>query len=175
MLLLPFLERSKYSVFGRKPEYFGFSSQVGIYMKISFGKINSHARIPEPGPIMALVTPIPLVLQAGERVDLGTGLCVRVPEGYILSIQSSPALLVHKGLEVLGPIFVASGEEEELMIPLYNVGKAQLDLQPGMQICIAMLHQLESVEIEEFEVEKKKGGRMQVRPPKGDPFKFEVS
>lgn len=144
-------------------------------MKIGFGKINSHARLPEPGSIMPLVTPVPLVLQAGERVDLGTGLCVRVPEGYILSIQSSPALLVHKGLEVLGPTFVVPGDEDELVIPLYNTGKSQLNLQPGMEVCTVMLHQSTSVEIEEFDVEKKKVGRAQVRPPKGDPFKFEVS
>ena len=89
-------------------------------MRLGFGKINTHARVPESGTVMSLVAPVPLVLQAGERLDLGTGLCVRVPEGYILSIQSSPALLVHKGLEVLGPTFVAPGDEDELVIPLYN-------------------------------------------------------
>jgi len=63
-------------------------------MRIGFGKINKHAVIPSGNGVLPLVTPIPLELQAGERLDLKTGLVVQVPEGYILSIQSSPAVLV---------------------------------------------------------------------------------
>jgi dUTPase len=149
----------------------------GIYMRIEFGKLNKLAVIPEGQAVLPLVTPIPLELQAGERVDLKTGLSVRVPEGYILSIQSSPALLVHKGLEVLGLTYVAPEDEEELKIPLFNVGKSQLNLHPGMQVAVAILQIAEAIEIEEFSPEKPKALKRQprTRGDKKDRFKFEVS
>ncbi len=144
-------------------------------MKLGFGKVNKHAVIPvgDTG-VMALVTPVPLELQTGERLDLKTGLVVQVPEGYILSIQSSPSILVHKGLEVLGPTFVSSGDEEELKIPLLNVGKSQINLHPGAQVAVAILHIIEVVEVEEFIPQKQKAVRPKAKSPKGDPFKFEV-
>jgi dUTPase len=148
-----------------------------FYMKIGFGKLNEQARVPKmQGGGLPLTTPSPLELQAGERVDLKTGLVVRVPEGYILSVQSTPSLLVHKGLEVLGPIFVAPGDEDELKIPLYNVGKSQLNLQPGDMVATGILLSTLSVETEEFNLEKKKATRQPTRKAgKGDPFKFEVT
>jgi dUTPase len=145
-------------------------------MKIGFGKVNKLAVIPkESSGIIPIVTPIPLEIQAGERVDLKTGLMVRVPEGYILHIQSSPGVLVDKGLEVLGPTFVAPEDEGELKIPLLNVGRGQLNLHPGMQVAVAIPRSLEPVEIETFSPEEPKVLPRQPRRPKGDPFKFEVS
>ncbi len=145
-------------------------------MKIGFGKVNKLAKIPEEkAGIIPIVTPKPLEIQAGERIDLKTGLVVRVPEGCILSIQSEPSILVHKGLEVLGPIFVAPENESELIIPLLNVGKGQLNLHAGMQVAVAMLHITEPVEIETFSPEEPKVLKRQPRGPRGAPFKFEVS
>lgn len=145
-------------------------------MKIGFGKVNKLATIPEErAGIIPIVTPTPLEIQAGERIDLKTGLVVRVPEGYILSIQSEPSILVHKGLEVLGPTFVAPEDESELIIPLLNVGKGQLNLHPGMQVAVAMLHMTEPVEIETFSPEEPKVLKRRPRRPRNDPFKFEVS
>jgi len=145
-------------------------------MKIGFGKVNKLAVIPgESDGIIPIVTPTPLEIQAGERIDLKTGLVVRVPEGYILIIQSSPGLLVDKGLEVLGPTIVAPDDDSQLIIPLFNVGKGQLNLHPGMQVAIAFLWSVEPVEIETFSPEEPKVLKRQPRRPKGDPFKFEVS
>ncbi len=149
-------------------------------MKLGFGKLNAHARIPDLSQekrrgIIPIVTPVPLEIQAGEKVELKTGLLVRVPEGYILNIQSSPSLLVHKGLEVLGPIFMTSEDKEEIKIPLYNTSNGQINLQSGMLVATALLVNIENVEIQEFIPEKQKAGRIQSKPPKGDSFKFEVS
>ncbi len=145
-------------------------------MKIGFGKVNKFAMIPEEkAGIIPIVAPRSLEIQAGERIDLKTGLVVRVPEGCILSIQSEPSILVHKGLEVLGPIFVAPENESELIIPLLNVGKGQLNLHAGMQVAVAMLHITEPVEIETFSPEEPKVLKRQPRGPRSAPFKFEVS
>lgn len=145
-------------------------------MKIGFGKVNKLATIPEESAsIIPIMTPTPLEIQSGERVDLKTGLVVRVPAGCILSIQSEPSILVHKGLEVLGPIFVAPEDEAELIIPLFNVGKRQLNLHPGMQVAVAMLHMTEPVEIETFSPEEPKVLKRPPRRPRSGPFKFEVS
>jgi len=147
-------------------------------MKIGFGKLNAQARVPKYdryGGILEVVTPVPVELQPGERVDLKTGLSIRVPEGHILSIQSMPSLLVLKGLEVLGPIFVASENEDELKIPLHNVGKSQINLQPGDIVGVAILHSLVLTGIEEFTPEKQKVERPTRKSPKKDPFRFEVS
>ncbi len=145
-------------------------------MKIGFGKVNKLARIPEENAgIIPIVTPTPLEIQTGERIDLKTGLVVCVPEGCILSIQSDPSILVHKGLEVLGPTFVAPASEAELIIPLLNVGKGQLNLHPGMQVAVAMLHVIEPVEIETFSPEEPKVLKRQLKRPRSGPFKFEVN
>ena len=145
-------------------------------MRIGFGKLNKHAIIPvgDTG-IISIATPIPLELQVGERVDLKTGLVVQVPEGYILSIQSLPWLLIFKGLEVLGPPFVVPEDKDELNVALYNRGKSQINLQPGMQVGVAILQITETIEIEEFSPKEQKIVHPQDRPPKRDPFKFEVS
>ncbi len=145
-------------------------------MKIGFGKVNKLAMIPEQrAGFIPIATPKPLEIQAGERIDLKTGLVVRVPEGCILSIQSEPSILVHKGLEVLGPIFVAPEDAAELIIPLLNVGQGQLNLHPGMQVAVAMLHITEPVEIETFRPEEPKVLKRQPKRPRSGPFKFEVS
>jgi dUTPase len=145
-------------------------------MKVSFGKLNTHARVPKyHRGILEVTTPVPVEIQPGERVDLKTGLSVRVPEGHILSIQALPSLLVLKGLSILGPTFVAAGDEDELKIPLHNVGKSQINLQPGDIVGTAILHSLVLTGIEEFTPEKQKAGRLQRKTPKKDPFKFEVS
>jgi len=145
-------------------------------MKIGFGKVNKLAMIPEGTTgIIPIVTPTPLEIQMGERIDLKTGLVVHVPEGYILNIQSSPEVLVQKGLEVLGPTFVVPEDESELTVPLLNVGKGQLNLHPGMQVAVAILQSIEAVEIEAFSPQEQKVERLQKKRPKGDRFKFEVS
>ena len=145
-------------------------------MKLGFGKIKSNASIPgENAGIVSLVTSTPLEIQAGEKIDFKTGLMVRVPEGYILSIQSSPTLLAVSGIEVLGPTFVASEDESEIKIPLYNTSNGQINLHPGAQVAVALLIELEPVEIEEFSPEKQKAGRGTPVRPKKDPFKFKIS
>lgn len=145
-------------------------------MRIAFGKLNKKAVIPTGNAgVLPLVTPGPLELQSGERLDLKTGLTARVPEGYILSIQSSPALLTHKGLEVLGPTFITPEDEEEIKIPLYNVGKSQLNLQPGMQVAVAILHLTEEIEVIEFDPRDKQKEKPEPPRRRNDPFKFEVS
>ncbi len=145
-------------------------------MKLGFGKLNKQARLPNKrGGFLDIVTPTPLELQTGERLDLKTGLLVHIPEGYILSIQSNPALLVHKGLEVIGPIFVAPEDEGELIIPLRNTGNSQLNLQPGMMVASALLQVLEPLEVEEFNPEIKKVGRPGTKHPRKDPFKFKTT
>ena len=144
-------------------------------MKIGFGKLNAQARLPEIWSAgVALVTPIPLELQGGERVELRTGLSVRVPEGYVLSIRSLPSILVRKGLEVI-PSLVVPEDEDELVLLLYNTGRSQVNLQPGMQVGMAILQTTADIEVEEFTPEKQKVGRPQRKTPKKDPFRFEVS
>ena len=145
-------------------------------MKIGFGKLKKHAAIPvAQSGIIPLVTPLPLELQAGERVDLKTGLTVQVPKGYILSIQSSPSLLAFKGLEVLGPTFIAYEEEDELKIPLYNTSSGQINLQPGWQVAVAILICLETIEIEEFNPTIQEAQRPTRTGPRKDRFKFKVN
>jgi len=145
-------------------------------MELGFGKIKSNATIPEENAgIVSLVTSAPLEIQAGEKIDLKTGLMVRVPEGYILSIQSSPTLLAVSGIEVLGPTFVASEDESEIKIPLHNTSNGQINLQPSTQVAVAFLVSLVPVEIEEFSPEKQKAGKGTPVKPKKDPFKFKVS
>ena len=147
-------------------------------MRLGFGKLNEQAMLPKKSVhynVLSIVTPVPIVIQPGERIDLKTGLVVQVPEEYVLVIQTTPSLLVHKGLEILGPVLVFPGDEEEIKIPLYNAGSSQIDLQPGMEVGTALLFQPESIQIEEFIPQKTKASRRVTKPPKGDSFKFKVS
>jgi dUTPase len=145
-------------------------------MKLGFGKLNKQAMLPQGSAnALSVLTPVPLVLQSGERIDLKTGLVAQIPEEYVLVIQTSPSLLVHKGLEILGPVLIFPDNKEEIKIPLYNAGRSQIDLQPGMEVATALLFQPEPVQVEEFTPQKEKPGRPTSKSPKGDPFKFKVS
>ena len=146
-------------------------------MRLGFGKLNDAAKIPTClRGTLDIYTPYPLEIQAGEILNIKTGLLVEIPTGYTFNIMSLPSLVVHKGLEVLsGYLSLPSDFEDELIIPIRNISNNQLNLQIGQLIAIGTLTQSETLDVEEFIPRKaNKPEPRNTRRPSSAKFTFKV-
>ena len=94
-------------------------------------------------------------LAPGERVLVGTGLAVAIPDGYAGFVQPRSGLAARHGLTVVNsPGLVDSGYRGELRVVLLNTDAKQPFLvEPGMriaQLVVLPIPELELVEVEEL-------------------------
>jgi dUTP pyrophosphatase len=94
-------------------------------------------------------------LGPGERVLVGTGLAVAIPEGYAGYVQPRSGLAARHGLTIVNsPGLVDSGYRGELRVVLLNTDSAEpFVVEPGMriaQLVVLALPEFEIVEVEEL-------------------------
>ncbi len=81
-----------------------------------------------------------LVIPAGARACIPTGLFLEIPEGYELQIRSRSGLALKHGVVVLNsPGTIDSDYRGEIGIILMNHGEHPFEVQPGMRIAQAVL------------------------------------
>ncbi len=81
---------------------------------------------------------LPLRIQPGESLVLGTGLKFGVPHGYMIQIMNRSGNAAKKQLMV-GACVVDSGYDGEVFVNLHNIGKAAQVIEPGMKIAQAVV------------------------------------
>jgi dUTP diphosphatase len=94
-------------------------------------------------------------LPPGERVMVGTGLAVAIPEGYAGYVQPRSGLAARHGLTIVNsPGLVDSGYRGELRVILLNTDRAEtFVVEPGMriaQLVIVPVPDVETVVVEEL-------------------------
>jgi len=94
-------------------------------------------------------------LGPGERVVVGTGLAVAIPEGYAGFVQPRSGLAARHGISVVNaPGLIDSGYRGEVRVVLLNTDRAEaFVIEPGMriaQLVVIPVPALELVEVDEL-------------------------
>jgi dUTP pyrophosphatase len=94
------------------------------------------------------------VLLPGERVTIGTGLLVEIPEGYEFQVRPRSGLALRHGVTVLNaPGTIDSDYRGEIRVILINHGREPFAIARGDRIAQMILARTESVLwVEENEV-----------------------
>ncbi len=148
-------------------------------MKISLAVLNKNATIPDKEDnVLTFHSSAPAIIQPSEIKKVRTGLAVReIEKGYILQIVAHSELH-EKGIAVFpGPFVIDSTWDEELLIPLQNGGRGQVNLLPGDVIARGVIIRLEVIEIEQVKTksEEAKPSLKKTQPAKKNvDFKFEI-
>ena len=81
-----------------------------------------------------------LVVKAGERALVGTGLSFDIPEGYEIQVRSKSGLALKQGLMVLNsPGTVDFGYNSEVKVIIFNTSKEDVVINLGQKIAQAVL------------------------------------
>jgi dUTP pyrophosphatase len=94
-------------------------------------------------------------LGPGERVVVGTGLAVAIPEGYAGFVQPRSGLAARHGISVVNaPGLIDSGYRGEVRVVLLNTDRAEaFVIEPGMriaQLVVLPVPALELVEVDQL-------------------------
>jgi dUTP diphosphatase len=94
-------------------------------------------------------------LGPGERVTVGTGLAVAIPEGHAGFVQPRSGLAARHGLTLVNsPGLVDSGYRGEIRVVLLNTdAREPFTVEPGMriaQLVVLPVPELDPVEVEEL-------------------------
>jgi dUTP pyrophosphatase len=130
---------------------------------IQFRPYKSGAKVPEYKTkgaagfdIAALIEEEAIIIEAGGTKVVGTGLNVKIEEGYELQIRSRSGLAAKNAVFVLnspGTIdhdYCGDGDDFELRIILHNAGKESFAVRRGDRIAQGVVNRLPSVEIVEW-------------------------
>ena len=94
----------------------------------------------------------PVILKAGERKLIPTGIRIALPEGYELQIRPRSGLAIRSGISVLNsPGTIDADYRGEIGIILINHSAEAFTINPGDRICQAVLARYEKVEWEPVE------------------------
>jgi dUTP pyrophosphatase len=94
-------------------------------------------------------------LEPGERVMVGTGLAVAIPEGFAGFVQPRSGLAARHGISIVNtPGLIDAGYRGELRIVLVNTDRRErFVVEPGMriaQLVVLAVPEVEFVEVDEL-------------------------
>jgi len=93
----------------------------------------------------------PILLQAGERAMIPTGLSVAIPQGYEIQVRPRSGLAAKHGLTCLNtPGTIDSDYRGEIKVVLINLGQDAFTIQRGeriAQLVLAPVTQLAWIEV----------------------------
>ena len=81
-----------------------------------------------------------LIIKAGERALVGTGLSFDIPDGYEIQVRSKSGLALKQGLMVLNsPGTIDFGFTSEIKVILFNTSKEDVTISLGQKIAQGVL------------------------------------
>jgi dUTP pyrophosphatase len=88
-----------------------------------------------------------VVIPAGERRDVGTGLALAIPGGYAGFVQPRSGLAFKHGIMVVNsPGLIDAGYRGELRVALYNSGREPFRVAVGERIAQLVVQRVEEPE-----------------------------
>ncbi|MEU5847544.1 dUTP diphosphatase [Saccharopolyspora shandongensis] len=126
-------------------------------VKVLLTRLDPDVPLPayaKPGDAGAdLVTTSDVVLEPGERVVVGTGIALALPEGYAGFVHPRSGLAARAGLSVVNaPGTVDSGYRGEVKVCLINHDRAQpLSLRRGDRIAQLVVQKVEHAVFQEVD------------------------
>lgn len=85
-----------------------------------------------------------VVIPAGERKDVGTGIALAIPRGYAGFVQPRSGLAFKHGIMVVNsPGLIDAGYRGELRVSLYNSGRESFTVAVGERIAQLVIQKVE--------------------------------
>lgn len=128
-------------------------------MKLKFKKHDPNATAPHPAGVGYDLYPLMLaskVIKAGEVEWISTGISLDIPNGYFGSVYAEPWLSAYMGVRPSDCVgLLASGNTEELIVPLRNDSGKDREIEPGSPIARVVILPVVDTELEEYGVIKR--------------------
>ena len=123
-----------------------------MVVKIRVKKLHPDAIIPSyghPGDSgMDLFSVEEILIKAGERAIVHTGIAMEYPEGYCTLIWDKSGMAGNSGIKVMGGVFEGVYKGEYKII-LFNTSKEDYIVKKGQKICQVLVQPIINAEIEE--------------------------
>jgi dUTP pyrophosphatase len=88
-----------------------------------------------------------IVIPAGDRRDVGTGIALAIPSGYAGFVQPRSGLAFKHGIMVVNsPGLIDAGYRGEVRVALYNSGREPFTVAVGERIAQLVVHRVEQPE-----------------------------
>lgn len=95
----------------------------------------------------------PIVLEPLERILVGTGIFLEIPEGYEAQIRPRSGFALKKGITVLNsPGTIDADYRGEVGVILINLGNERVTIEPGERICQMVFSRYEKIKFESVEI-----------------------
>ena len=95
----------------------------------------------------------PVILKAGDRMLIGTGLFIALAPGYEAQVRPRSGLALKKGITVLNaPGTIDADYRGEVGVILYNTSKEDFVIEPGERIAQMVIAKYEQISWEQVEV-----------------------
>ena len=128
-------------------------------IEVAVRRLRPDARIPEQAyegdAGLDLAACDAVMLEPGERVVVGTGLAVEIPDGYAGFVQPRSGLAARHGIGIVNsPGLIDSGYRGEIRVVLLNTGRERFSVGAGMriaQLVVLPVAAVRLVEVEELE------------------------
>jgi dUTP pyrophosphatase len=122
------------------------------FMNIQVKKLHPEAKVPSfahPGDAgMDLYSVAELILKAGERISVPTGIAMALPEGYVALVWDKSGVSHKFGVKVLGGV-IDSGYRGEYLVGLVNLSQESFEIKVGQKIAQLLIQKVEHPEVEE--------------------------
>jgi dUTP pyrophosphatase len=90
-----------------------------------------------------------VVIPAGERRVVGTGIAVAIPQGFAGFVQPRSGLAFKNGIMVINsPGLIDSGYRGEIRISLYNSGHEPFEIKSGERVAQFVIQRVEEPQFE---------------------------
>jgi len=99
---------------------------------------------------MDLFSAARVVIAAGGRVKVPTGIAMEIPDEYVGLIWDKSGLSMNKGLKTLGGV-VDSGYRGEVMVGIANLSGKEYIFEKGDKVAQMIIQKKEYVQIEEVD------------------------
>lgn len=121
-------------------------------INISKNPLPQYARTGDAGMDVFANIEEAVVIKAGERALIPTGLKVRIPVGYEIQVRPRSGLALKKGITVLNtPGTIDAGYRNEVGVILMNHSNEDFIVNPGDKIAQIVLKKFETIEWKEVE------------------------
>ncbi len=125
-------------------------------IQVKFKKLSDFARTPQRMSVHASGYDIysaireNIVIPAGGRASVPTALAISLPQGYEAQIRPRSGLALKHGIGILNsPGTVDADYRGEILVILYNAGKEDFIVMPGMRIAQMVVMQIPEIELVE--------------------------
>lgn len=121
-------------------------------VKLRVKKLHPDAILPSYGHAgdsgMDLFSVEDVVIPAGERVIVRTGIALEYPEGYCTLIWDKSGMSGNSGIKVMGGVFEGVYKGEYKII-LFNTSKENYSIKKGQKICQVLVQPIIYADVEE--------------------------